>query len=149
MRAPQRLGICSLQAGFLSFDPELFRRFRQIVKSVPARTARASIPTKAFEALVLGAVADDMADAMKDPELHRTSDANWLKTDPFARSIVIRMALEPMRVKHTKLTSEVRRNHSDQRRVGLLRFSGHNGRQGSLLLHSVGRSCHKRDALAL
>ena len=33
-----------------------------------------------------------------------------MKTEPFARIIVIRLALEPMRMKHTKLTSEVRRN---------------------------------------
>ena len=70
------LGIFCLQTGFWGFGPELFRRLWQIVKWFPDRTARASIPSEACEASVLGAVADDKADPMEDP----SCIGHWLPT---------------------------------------------------------------------
>jgi hypothetical protein len=110
------LGAFALHDGFWGLASELFRRFRLRVQRVgqPRKQSTSNSSDAVAQSHVPHGLhgeghKETSCSDVNDPEHHRSLADMWIRTGPGPRVIILRMALEPLRlyqVSHNKLTSQ-------------------------------------------
>ena len=101
------LGAFILLDGLFGIGTELFKRFREKVMSVSARSTACSSaghasPSNSSSVVILPLQGDSQHNEttgawQDDPEIHRTKGWSWLSSKPAAKTKIFRMCIDPMR----------------------------------------------------